>query len=134
MAKKRGAQKGNQNARKHGFYSGILTEKEKQRLHEADRIDGLDEEITLLRLKLRSLFEDHPDRIDMHMKAFFMLSRMIKTRYNLPVDDSKKFENAISKVMTEVAIPLGVTHIPMADGSNLYFKNEDSFPQHNDVI
>ena len=50
MAKKQsqskpGAPKGNQNARKHGFYSKALDEAEKLQLEEARGIDGLDEEI-----------------------------------------------------------------------------------------
>jgi len=45
LKKKRGAPKGNQNARKHGFYSQALNESEKLRLEQARGIEGIDEEI-----------------------------------------------------------------------------------------
>ena len=47
---KRGAPKGNQNARKHGFYSRALTEAEKVELEEASYVEGVDQEIALLRI------------------------------------------------------------------------------------
>lgn len=48
MKNKKGAQKGNKNALKHGFYSELLTAKEIARLNKIKDID-LDDEIKLLR-------------------------------------------------------------------------------------
>ena len=44
--KKRGAPKGNQNARKHGFYSKVLDEKEQAAYNQAVFVEGIDEEIS----------------------------------------------------------------------------------------
>jgi uncharacterized protein YjcR len=41
--RKRGAQHGNQNARKHGFYSCVLDELEQRDLEEAMLLEGIDE-------------------------------------------------------------------------------------------
>ena len=44
---KKGAPYGNQNARKHGFYSAVLTDTEQHDIDIATGVEGLDEEIAL---------------------------------------------------------------------------------------
>lgn len=55
IQRKTGGQPGNQNARKHGFYSKVLTHNEKCKLKYASGVDGLDQEIAVLRIKFSSL-------------------------------------------------------------------------------
>ena len=105
---KRGAQKGNQNARKHGFYSRALTEAEKLEMEEASYVDGIDQEITLLRIKLRALVENEPDRIDLHFEAANTIARLVRTRYQISKEQKNSLKEAITKVLTEVAGPLGI--------------------------
>lgn len=107
MAKK-GAQPRNQNARKHGFYSRALSEAEKLEMEEAALVDGIDDEITLLRVRLRGLLEQHPDRLDLQMEAANTIARLIRTRYQISKEQKKSLKEAIQKVLTEVAIPLGI--------------------------
>lgn len=109
---KRGAPKGNQNARKHGFYARVMTEAESLELEEASSIEGLDDEIALIRVKLRHLVEEHPDRIDLHMKAANMIARLIRTRYNISAEEKKSLREAIATVLKEVALPLGIKFLP----------------------
>jgi hypothetical protein len=105
---KRGAPKGNQNARKHGFYSRALTEAEKLEMEEASYVEGIDEEITLLRIKLRDLVENEPDRIDLHLEAANTIARLVRTRYQISKEQKNSLKEAITKVLTEVAGPLGI--------------------------
>jgi uncharacterized protein YjcR len=105
---KRGAPKGNQNARKHGFYSRALDEAEKVELEEAAFVEGIDDEIALLRVKLRELIENHPDRIDLHIEAANTIARLVRTRYQITREQKKSLKEAIAKVLTEVALPLGI--------------------------
>ena len=106
---KRGPPKGNQNARKHGFYSRALTEAEKVELDEATYVEGLDQEIALLRVKLRELAENEPDRIDLHLEAANTIARLVRTRYQITSEQKRSLKDAIAKVLTEVAVPLGIT-------------------------
>jgi len=106
--RKRGAPKGNQNARKHGFYSRALTEAEKIELDEAAFVEGIDQEIALLRIKLRELVETEPDRIDLQLEAANTIARLVRTRYQISKEQKKSLKEAITKVLTEVAIPLGI--------------------------
>jgi len=105
---KRGAPKGNQNARKHGFYSKALDEAERLQLEEAGYVEGIDEEIALLRVKLREFVEKEPDRIDLHLEAANTIARLIRTRYQITKEQKKSLKEAIAKVLTEVAVPLGI--------------------------
>ena len=105
---KRGAPKGNQNARKHGFYSKALDEAERLQLEEAGYVEGIDEEIALLRVKLRQFVEKEPDRIDLHLEAANTIARLIRTRYQITKEQKKSLKEAIAKVLTEVAVPLGI--------------------------
>ena len=109
---KRGAQPGNQNARKHGFYSRALDEAEQIQLEEAAHIEGLDDEIAVLRLKFRRLLADHPERIDLQIKLANTLARLIRTRYNITPEQKNTLREAIATVLKDVAIPLGVQFIP----------------------
>jgi uncharacterized protein YjcR len=105
---KRGAPAGNQNARKHGFYSRALNEAEKLEMEEAIYVEGIDQEIALLRIKLRELIESQPDRIDLHLEAANTIARLVRTRYQISKEQKKSLKEAIAKVLTEVAVPLGV--------------------------
>jgi len=105
---KRGAPKGNQNARKHGFYSKVLDEVEKLDFELAAGVDGIDDEIALIRVKLKSLLEHDPENVQLMMQATNTLARLVKTRYNMSKEDRKGLKEAISNVLKEVAIPLGV--------------------------
>jgi uncharacterized protein YjcR len=105
---KRGDPKGNQNARKHGFYSRALTEAEKIELEEAGYVEGIDQEIALLRIKLRELVQNEPDRIDLHFEAANTIARLVKTRYQITKEQKRSLKEAIAKVLTEVALPLGI--------------------------
>ena len=107
MAKK-GAPKGNQNARKHGFYSHALSQAEQVKLEQARGIEGIDEEIAILRVKFREVIEKEPDRLDLHMEAANTIARLVRTRYNISKEQKKSLKEAIAKVLIEVAIPLGV--------------------------
>ena len=106
--KTRGAQPGNQNALKHGFYAKVLQEADKMELSMAAEVEGLDEEIAVLRLKLRQLIEQHPERVDLHMNAAGVLARLIRIQHQLTPEQHKGLKEAIKVVLRDVAVPLGV--------------------------
>ena len=105
---KRGAPKGNQNARKHGFYSKVLDEAEQLDFELATGVDGIDDEIALLRVKIKSLITYDPDNIKLIMQATTTLARLVRTKYNISKKDKKNLKEAIGNVLKDVAIPLGI--------------------------
>ena len=106
---KRGAPKGNQNARKHGFYSKVLDETEQMDFVQATGVEGIDDEIALLRVKIKSLIAHDPDNITLIMQAINTLSRIVSTKYNLSKKDKKGLKEAIGNVLRDVALPLGIS-------------------------
>lgn len=105
---KRGAPKGNQNARKHGFYSKVLDEAEQLDFELATGVEGIDDEIALLRVKIKSLLESDPENIKLIMQAANTLARLVRTRYNISREDKKGLKEAIGNVLRDVALPLGI--------------------------
>jgi hypothetical protein len=101
---KKDAQKG----KKRGFYGRALDAAEKVALEEAIEIEGLDEEIALLRVKLRELIEKEPDRFELHLRAANTIARLVGIRYNISKEQKNSLKEAITRVLTELAIPLGV--------------------------
>lgn len=106
--RKRGAPKGNQNARKHGFYARILDEAEQLDFELATGVEGLDDEIALLRVKIKSVLAHDPENIKLIMQATTTLARLVRTRYNISKEDKKGLKEAIGNVLKDVALPLGI--------------------------
>jgi len=105
---KRGAPRGNQNARKHGFYSKVLDEVEQADFNTATRVEGIDEEIALLRVKIKSLITHDPDNIKLIMQATNTLARLVRTKYNISKQDKQGLKEAIGNVLRDIALPLGI--------------------------
>jgi hypothetical protein len=100
--------KSERKGRPRGFYSRALDEAEKLELEEASHIEGIDQEIALLRVKLRKLLEEQPERIDLHFEAANIIARLVRTRYQITKEQKKSLKEAIQKVLTEIAVPVGV--------------------------
>ena len=108
VVKKRGAPKGNQNARKHGFYSKVLDEAEQIDLELATGVEGIDNEIALLRVKIKSILVHDPDNVSLIMQATNILAGLVKVKYNISKKDKKGLKEAIGNVLKDIALPLGI--------------------------
>ncbi len=108
VGRKRGAPEGNQNARKHGFYSRVLDESERLDLESATQVEGIDEEIALLRVKIKSVLAHDPENIKLIMQAINSLARLVRTRYHISKEDKGGLKDAITNVLKDIALPLGI--------------------------
>lgn len=101
--RRRGAPKGNRNAFKHGYYSRALLAKEDKRdLSLARSVTGLDEEIAVLRFKLKSVLQKDPDNIRLIADALIALNRLMRTRSKFPVDMRESKVRAFENVYREI--------------------------------
>jgi len=60
MKRKRGGQKGNQNARKHGFYSGDLSPAQLSEFWHIITTEKIEPQSAIMRIKLRLLLQQEP--------------------------------------------------------------------------
>jgi hypothetical protein len=112
MAKKakrpRGAPVGNQNARTHGYFSRVFTRTQQMDFEVASGVDGIDDEIALLRVKIIAVLENDPENLKLIMQAAHTVARMVKTRYDLNKEQRKGLKEAIGNVFRDIAVPLGI--------------------------
>ena len=106
--RKRGTPKGNQNARKHGFYSKVLDEADQLDFELASGVNGIDDEIALLRVKIKSILEKDPENIKLIMQATNTLARLVKINYKMTREQRRGLKEAIGNVLRDVALPLGI--------------------------
>ncbi len=99
-------------AKRSGFYSHALDEAEKVELEEAKAIEGIDDEIALLRVMLKRLMELHPEALKLQIETANTLARLVRTRYNITREQRKSLKEAIANVLKEIAIPLGIKYLP----------------------
>jgi hypothetical protein len=106
--RRRGGQKGNQNARTHGFYSRALDAAESADLELASGISDIDDEIALLRVKIKAVLARDPENVKLIMQATDILAGLVIKKYQINKEQRKGLKQAISNVLREVALPAGI--------------------------
>jgi hypothetical protein len=97
--KKRGGQKGNLNARKHGFYSSTLSPSEICQLWNITNLEGVDPEIALIRVKLQSSLQYDPSNRRVIREASRLLVKWYSANYWLDRTDRTYFRTVIENIL-----------------------------------
>jgi hypothetical protein len=95
-------------AKKPGFYAKVLDKAEQLDFELAAGVNGLDDEIALLRVKIKSLLANDPENIKLLMDATNTLVRLIQTKYKINKEQKQGLKEAIENVLKDIAIPLGL--------------------------
>ncbi|MDO8472686.1 MAG: hypothetical protein Q7T05_02590 [Dehalococcoidia bacterium] len=95
-----------------GFYSRAFEETDRDDLFDAAQAEGLDDEVAVLRLLLRRLLKEQPDEVKLQLDTVNMIAKTLRVRYQLSTEQKNSMKEAIFKVLTEVAIPLGIKFLP----------------------
>lgn len=85
-----------------GFYEAALSEAERVRLSGARRLEGLDEEIALLRLRLVKALEEHPQDLRLFLQGMTLLMRLVATRYRMEPGRQKLLGEKVAEVIRQV--------------------------------
>ena len=90
--RKTGASKGKQKARKPSFYSRVLDEADQIDFELASGVNGIDDEIALLRVQIKSILgnEEDPKKIKLLVDTANALERLIRTRYKITKEQKAK--------------------------------------------
>ena len=106
--RKKGAPKAKSSSERGGFYTRVLDEADLIDFEMATGVEGIDDEIALLRVKIKSILSSDPDNIKLIMQITDALSRLVRTRYNITKDQKKGLKEAIANVIGDIAVPLGI--------------------------
>ncbi len=76
-------------------------------------VDGIDDEIALLRVEIKSILEleHNPEDVKLIIQATNALERLIRTRYKITKEQRKGLKEAIGNVIRDIAVPLGIAAI-----------------------
>jgi len=91
---------------KKGFYKQALSEAERVLIPEAMEIEGLDEEIALLRVKLSTALAERPDNMPLMMRGVELLVKAVAARYRLSNKSQDNLAEAIDGVLKEIGAAL----------------------------
>jgi len=102
--------KSNQGARKQGFYSRVLDEAERLDFELASGVNGIDDEIALLRVEIKKAITGGDSKnLKLLVEATNALERLIRTRYKITREQRKGLKEAIGNVLRDIALPLGIS-------------------------
>ena len=120
MAKREGKKtaRGGKRA-KQGFYAQALSEAERVLLPGAREIEGLDEEIALLRVKLSTALAEHPDNMPLMLRSVDLLVKAVGAEYRLSKKSQDNLAEAIDGVLKEIGAALFSNFSNNLDVSNI---------------
>jgi hypothetical protein len=78
------------------FYEQALSQAERAAFSEALEVDGFDEEIAALRLRLRSVIEAEPKDLALMLRGMDVLRRLVASKYGLSRKDQKALDSAFA--------------------------------------
>jgi hypothetical protein len=99
IKRKRGGQKGNGNARKHGFYSGTLSPAETSQLWNITNLEGVDPEIAFVRVKLQSSLQYDPGNRRVIREASRLLVKWYSANYGLDPTDRNYLKTVVENLL-----------------------------------
>lgn len=92
------------------FYERLFGEAEKIDFDRACGMEGIDEEIALIRLEIvKVIGGGDVANLRSLVQATNALERLIRTRYEITKDQRKSIRESIGIILREVALPLGIT-------------------------
>jgi uncharacterized protein YjcR len=94
-----GGQKGNRNARKHGFYSATLSPAETSQLWNITNLEGVDPEIAFIRVKLQSSLQYDPGNRRVIREASRLLVKWYSANYRLDPTDRNYLKTVVENLL-----------------------------------
>jgi hypothetical protein len=89
-----------------GFYRSALSEAERLALAEAAEMHGLDDEIAVLRVKLRTALEENPQDVKLMFKGLELLVKALAARYRLTQRAEDELSERVEAVLRDLGGPL----------------------------
>jgi hypothetical protein len=104
VKRRRGGQKGNGNARKHGFYSATLSPAQTRQLWNITNLEGVDPEIALIRVKLQSSLQHDPGNRRVITEASRLIVKWYSANYRLDPTDRSYLKTVVENLLEIVSL------------------------------
>lgn len=91
------------------FYREALSEAERVMLPEAREMEGLGEEIAVLRVKLHQSLREHSDDLKLFLKGVELLVRAVSAQYRLSPKAQEQLMDSMMGVLEGVGESLGLS-------------------------
>ncbi len=88
------------------FYEPAVDAADRDDLEEAHAVEGLDDEIALLRLRLRQAIEDNPDDFQLMTKGVDMLVKAVNARYRLSKQATSNLSEHLAATLRSIGSQL----------------------------
>lgn len=84
------------------FYCQALDQAERQDLERAREIEGLDDEIALMRVRLKRAVEERPEDVQLFVKGLDILVRAVGARYRLSPKSRKDLAENLAATLNSL--------------------------------
>ncbi len=84
------------------FYRKALSEAEQAALGEAQGVEGLDDEIAVLRVRLRRALEERPEDIQLLVRGLDLLVKAVAARYRLSPQARRDLADNLAGVLNSL--------------------------------
>jgi len=84
------------------FYGSALDAAERIELEAASEVEGLDEEIAVLRMKLREALAKRPDDLQLMLRGMDLLVKAVSARYRLSPEAGEDLADNMANVVRSV--------------------------------
>jgi len=85
------------------FYGSALDAAERIELEAASEVEGLDEEIALLRMKLREALGERPDDLPLMLRGIDLLVKAVSARYRLSPEAGENLGENMAAVVQSLS-------------------------------
>jgi hypothetical protein len=89
-------------ARARNFYRQALDQADRLDLARAQEMEGLDDEIALMRVRLKRAVEEDPKDVQLLVKGLDMLTRAVGARYRLSPKSRKDLADNLAAVLNSL--------------------------------
>ena len=83
------------------FYASALSKAERIELKEAAKVKGLDQEIAVLRTKLRRAIKKEPKNLPLMLQGIEQLVKVVSARYRLPKRAEEELDQSVKRILQE---------------------------------
>jgi len=83
------------------FYDLAVPEGDRVALAVAREVEGLDQEIAVLRVRLRRALEEHPENMTLMLKGVEMLAKALSARYRLSKEAKAELSESVRATLEE---------------------------------